>query len=149
MKILFQVDFDDSQDAFSKEKSEILNCSFSLHDLHSFPTLLLWWIENRIFRDEDDYFNLQLWIDVLNKLDSFMDLIIRTLSSRAEEINANSNSNSSTIDNFDDGFASNQDLFSASKITLQWISSFLSCSFNKIVFNSVDVSELYFLYIMN
>lgn len=149
MKILFQEDYDDSQDDFLEEKQKIIDCPFSLHDLRSLPEILMWWLEIRVFRNEEDYFNLRLWIDVLNKIDSAMDLIIRTLSARAEILEStnkigNSSSQQSPAGDCDsdNGFATDQDLISAAKILIKWTSSFLSCSCNKIVFNSVDVSVL-------
>lgn len=125
MKILYENGCTSlQQDKYGSEKNDILTSGFSLLRREDLVSRLKWWLFDRKFLEGVDYFNLLLWIPVMNKLDEALQLWIASIDF-----------------NMDGDVSSFNSIKSDILIILRWTSSFLRCSFNKHVYSSVDVSN--------
>ena len=140
MKIPYTPGFCDllGEEAYSIERNAILNCSSSLSISPApLPSLLSVWLADRPFREEQDYFNLKHWIEVLNKLDEILESIVIALQHQSLTEKDYDLPNAQLADAVMK--PSMSILVPATGVILHWTSRFLRCSFNKSVYSSVDV----------
>jgi hypothetical protein len=108
------------QDLYDDVKISILLCPFDLSNLEVFNDLLKVLIRKVKF---EDTFNLRLWIDVLNKVDEILLILIESINKY-----------------FLDGDKSRvDDCVGTVKNILLWSTKLLQNSFNKYVYNSSNV----------
>lgn len=155
MRIPFTPGFCDlhGEEEYSLKRNEILNCSLSLSISPApLPALLNSWLADRPFKEEQHYFNLKHWIEVLNKLDDMLQSIVTGLQyhrhcssltlkkDHAIVVHAPIVSQEQNI-KIEGQYQSMAILVPAARAILRWTSCFLRCSYNKGVYNSVDVSS--------
>jgi hypothetical protein len=144
------------EEEYSVERDEILNCSLSLSTTPApLPTLLTSWLADRPFKEEQHYFNLKHWIDVLNKLDDMLECIVTgiqfyqkssSFTFKEDDVDAivktSSNLSQEHKLKIEGQYQTIAILLPAAKVILRWTNCFLRCAFNKGVYNSVDVRPL-------
>jgi hypothetical protein len=141
MKIIYSIeDSSVPQDSYSKVKAEIVHCKFAIDDdLESLKTLLD--INSRRAQYEDTYYNLRLWISALNKIDETLNTLLKWLF-RLDDVNGRSGGDlwckSLVLKSSEHKLF--KKVYRLTKSILIWTSKLLSHSFNKSIYNSVEVS---------
>ncbi len=148
MKIIYSIeDSSVPQDSYSKVKAEIVHCKFAIdEDLVSLKTLL----DNNSKKSqyEDTYYNLRLWISALNKIDETLSILLKWLF-RLDDVSGKSGGDlwckSLILKSAE--HKQYKKVYRLIKSILVWTSKLLSHSFNKSIYNSVEVSCYVFFYL--
>lgn len=138
MKIIYSIeDVPLLQDCYEDAKQCILSCSWSWNNWTAFNSAL----ESSLSFSDDDYFNLRLWMHVLNKVDDVLNLLIEKLLKSDDKGHLRDDwhlalpLNSNELMEF-------TNMVNTVKVILKWTSKLLTHSFNKNFYNSIDVRYL-------
>lgn len=129
------------QDAFHQDRLLIEHCTFSIDNMEELKNVL---INSVIYNlHEDHYFNVRLWIPVLNVLDDALLTLLKWMFRESDGIQ-----NDEWYKALVPGSAEHIQYFevkSLLEVIISWTSKLISHSYNNNVYNSAEVIMVLFL----